>query len=85
MPDDARLVEAEILIDSYGADSTLVALAQFASPACRVEPQLLRRLRLACVPDGDVSIEQELWHSELIDARGSTITFAQRAQGDVGV
>ena len=74
---DDRLIESEILVDSYGADSALVALAELASPACRIEPQLLRRLRLACLPEADVSIEQELWQSELINARGKTITFRQ--------
>ena len=67
---DDRLLESEILVDSYGAGSALVALAELASPACRIEPQLLRRLRLACLPEADVSIEQELWQSELINARG---------------
>ena len=74
---DDRLLESEILVDSYGAGSELLALAELASPACRIEPQLLRRLRLACLPEADVSIEQELWHSELIDGRGKTITFRE--------
>ena len=74
---DDRLLESEILVDSYGADSALVALAELASPACRIEPQLLRRLRLACLPEADVSIEQELWQSELINGRGKTITFRE--------
>jgi hypothetical protein len=39
--------------------------------------QLLRRLRLACLSEADVSIEQELWQSELINARGKTITFRE--------
>jgi hypothetical protein len=69
--------DSEILVDSYGADSPLIRLAQFASPACRVEPQLLRQLRLACVLDADVSVEQELWHSELVNERGKTITFRE--------
>ena len=70
--------EADLLIDSYGSDSTFVRLAELASPACRIEPQLLRHLRLACVPEADVSVEQELWHSELVNSRGSTITFKPR-------
>jgi hypothetical protein len=71
----AHIAEASILVDSYGSDSLLVKLAQLASPACRIEPQLLRQLRLECVPEADVSVEQELWHSELVDSRGATITF----------
>jgi len=69
--------ESEILVDSYGAASPLIRLAQLASPACRIEPQLLRHLRLDCVPDADVSVEQELWHSELVNERGKTITFRE--------
>lgn len=69
------LAEARLLVDSYGASSPLVRLAQLAAPACRIEPQLLRQLRLTCVPDADVSVEQELWHSELVNTRGKSITF----------
>ena len=69
--------ESEILVDAYGAGSPLIQLAQLASPACRIEPQLLRVLRLDCVPDADVSVEQELWHSELVNERGKTITFRE--------
>lgn len=69
--------ESKILVDSYGRDSPLIRLAQLASPACRIEPQLLRQLRLECVPDADVSVEQELWHSELVNERGKTITFRE--------
>ena len=76
MADDC-LLESEILVDSYGAGSALVALAELASPACRIEPQLLRRLRLTCLPEADVSIEQELWQSELINGRGKTINFRE--------
>jgi hypothetical protein len=75
MSDAAHMVEVDLLIDSYGRESALVRLAELASPACRIEPQLLRHLRLACVPDADVSVEQELWHSELVNSRGTTITF----------
>jgi hypothetical protein len=77
MADVDRLVEAEILVDSYGAGSALAALAELAAPACRIEPQLLRRLRIACVPGADVSVEQELWQSELVNSRGATITFRE--------
>jgi hypothetical protein len=69
--------ESKILVDSYGADGPLIRLAQLASPACRIEPQLLRQLRFECVPDADVSVEQELWHSELVNERGKTITFRE--------
>lgn len=75
MPDAERMQAAEELVDSYGPDGPLVRLAAFASPACRVEPQLLRRLRFSCVPDADVGVEQELWFSELVASRGREITF----------
>lgn len=75
MADGGRFVEAAILVDSYGTGSALVALAELAAPACRIEPQLLRQLRLACLPGADVSVEQELWQSELVNSRGTTITF----------
>jgi hypothetical protein len=66
----------EALVDSYVATSPwMVRLAELAAPACRAEPQLLRRLRLACVPEADVSVEQELWSSELVNERGNAITF----------
>src|SRR5689334_2658069 len=70
-------VESEILVASYGADTPLIRLAQLAAPASRVEPQLLRQLRFECGPEADVSIEQELWHSELVSERGKTITFRE--------
>jgi hypothetical protein len=75
MSDSPQVEEARLLVDSYGPSSLLVRLAQLASPACRIEPQLLRHLRLECVPEADVSVEQELWHSELVNSRGATISF----------
>ena len=75
MNNNAESMKTELLIDSYGPSSALVRLAQLASPACRIEPQLLRHLRLACVPDANVSVEQQLWHSEFVGSRGQTITF----------
>ena len=77
MNDAERRLESEILVDSYGPTSPLVALAELAAPACRIEPQLLRQLRTACVPEADVSVEQELWNSELVNSRGKTITFRE--------
>lgn len=76
MLDDGSIAEAALLVDSFGPTSPLVRLARLASPACRVEPQLLRRLRLDCVPEADVSVEQELWFSDLVASRGQAITFS---------
>jgi hypothetical protein len=75
MSSDVEALEARVLIDSYGESSAMIRLAQLASPGCRIEPQMLRHLRLACVPDAGVTDEQQLWHSELIDSRGENITF----------
>ncbi len=79
MTDLALIAEAEALVALHGDDSPLVRLATLASPACRVEPELLRRLRRRCVPDADVSVEQELWFSELVASRGPVITFTPAA------
>ena len=48
-----------------------VALATLASLAVRVEPQLLRRLRVTLLPDADVGTEADLWFSALVESRGA--------------
>lgn len=80
MADTDQLASFKALIDSYVVTSELmVRLAELAAPACRIEPQLLRQLRLFCVPEADVSVEQELWHSELVNERDETITLRDGA------
>jgi type VI secretion system protein ImpC len=44
-------------------------LAELASIAVRIEPQLLRRLRLELLPHADASAEADLWFSELVESR----------------
>ncbi|WNG17697.1 ATP-binding protein [Cystobacter fuscus] len=43
-----------------------VRLAQCASLAARVEPELLRRLRIEIIPEVDASAEADLWFSPLV-------------------
>jgi uncharacterized Zn-binding protein involved in type VI secretion len=60
-----------------GDVSTLAALL---SPASRVEPELLRAIRLACLPELPVEAEHELWFDHIVDARSdAAITFAPEA------
>jgi hypothetical protein len=49
----------------------VVALATLASVAVRIEPHLLRRLRLELLPDTDVGVEADLWFSPLVESRGA--------------
>ena len=72
--DDIR--SATVTIDSYGRDSALVRLAELLSPASRIGPELIRWIRVFCVPEADVSVEQELWFSDLVRSRGDEMLFA---------
>jgi hypothetical protein len=47
-----------------------VQLAVVLSPATRIEPELLRSMRLAVLPRLDVSAESELWFADWIGVRG---------------
>jgi serine/threonine-protein kinase len=47
-----------------------VELATYASPAVRVEPELLRTLRLGLLPASGSQTEADLWFSPLVRARG---------------
>jgi tetratricopeptide (TPR) repeat protein len=49
----------------------VVRLAQMASLAVRIEPHLLRQLRIDCVPEADVGAEADLWFSDLVESRGA--------------
>ena len=49
----------------------VVRLAQVASLAVRVEPHLLRRLRIELHPDIDVGAEADLWFSDLVESAGA--------------
>ena len=52
------------------ASPTLVDLASRASLAARVEPALLRALRLELQPALDAGVEGDLWFSPLVHTRG---------------
>lgn len=54
----------------YKRNPEAVQLAKLASLAVRVEPHLLRRLRLELLPDADVGIEADLWFGPLVESRG---------------
>jgi isoamylase len=45
-------------------------LAVLAALAVRLEPELLRALRLRCLPRRDASAEADLWWSDIMSARG---------------
>jgi hypothetical protein len=49
---------------------TAADLARFASLAVKIEPELLRTLRLALLPGADVSAESDLWFSEIVETQG---------------
>jgi len=77
-----KLQDANAILDAYPATSSLVRLAELLSPAALIEPELLRHIRLDCVPEAPVDVEQLLWFSELIRSRGHqgiTFTNAVRA------
>jgi isoamylase len=46
-------------------------LAVLAALAARLEPELLRALRLRCLPRLDASAEADLWWSDIMSARGA--------------
>jgi isoamylase len=46
-------------------------LAVLAALAVRLEPELLRALRLRCLPRLDASAEADLWWSDIMSARGA--------------
>ena len=50
-------------------DPNVVALAAPASLAVRIEPQLLRKLRLDLFPSLDAGTEADLWFSRLVETR----------------
>jgi hypothetical protein len=73
-----RLGEASKLVERIARERPdLVELAEVASFAVRIDPVLLRRLRLRFFPRSAASLEADLWHSELVHVRspdGFTLT-----------
>jgi hypothetical protein len=51
----------------------VAALARLAALAARVEPELVRRLRLVWLPGADASTEADLWFGRLVSARGPDV------------
>ncbi len=45
-------------------------LAALVSPAPRIEPELLRAIRLAAAPEVDAGCEADLWFGPLVESRG---------------
>ena len=45
-------------------------LAALVSPAPRIEPELLRAIRLAAAPEVDAGCEADLWFGPLVETRG---------------
>jgi type VI secretion system protein ImpC len=59
-------------------DAPTVALAEAVSLAVRVEPELLRKMRLELFPATNAGLEADLWFSPLIESRAqSGIVFQQ--------
>lgn len=52
-----------------------VRLARLASLAVRIEPALIRELRVELLPDVDVGAEADLWFSPLVESRGTSIVL----------
>ncbi|HSF38696.1 MAG TPA: AAA family ATPase [Thermoanaerobaculia bacterium] len=71
-------MSAEELLDDLETESpALVRLAEAVSLAALVDPPLLRRARLALVPEADAGLEADLWLSPLVQTRGPQgIVFA---------
>jgi hypothetical protein len=47
----------------------VLALAEAVSPAVRIEPQLLRKMRLDILPAANAGTEADLWFSEMVETR----------------
>ncbi len=54
-----------------GTCPAALTLARFVAPAVRIEPELLRAMRLAVLPGEGLWIEAELWFSRLVRSRSA--------------
>jgi hypothetical protein len=64
-------VDAEQVLRTAGRRSPgLVTLALLLSPAVRIEPELIRAVRLELLPKLPAAAEGDLWFSALVSARG---------------
>ena len=68
---------ADTLNDFQISDPDAVRLARCASLAVRIEPGLLRHLRLKLLPQADVGTEADLWFSPLVESRGRNAIVLQ--------
>jgi small subunit ribosomal protein S1 len=64
-------------VSDYLISDDVRRLATRVSIASRIEPELLRAVRLRLLPDVDVSAESDLWFSDLVEAR-STLRIVLR-------
>lgn len=62
---------AELLRRYEKTDPCAVRLATLVSPAVRIGPGLLRRVRLALAPGVDAGAESDLWFSPLVGSRSA--------------
>ena len=72
----ARRVAAAILAREEEANPAVVELATLLSLSSRIEPELLRAVRLVAAPQLHAGVEGDLWFSPLVASRGPDgITF----------
>jgi type VI secretion system protein ImpB len=67
------MIDAEYAVRALERRGTGIAnLAAGISLAVRIEPQLLRAMRLAVAPSADAGDEADLWFSDIVDTRAPT-------------
>lgn len=67
----ATLAAARMLVEEVTREQPqVVALARLTSFAVRVDPPLLRRLRLELLPESSPALEADLWNGSLVTFRG---------------
>jgi PLD-like domain len=77
-------LDAQSLIDDLAAiDGNAVQLATAVSLASRIEPELLRAVRLGMLVAADASAEADLWLSPLMSSRSALFAVMRPAVADV--
>jgi len=61
-----KRIESRHIDLEKNVSSDVIRLARLASLAARIEPELLRKLRLKILPEADAGTEADLWFSPLI-------------------
>ena len=64
-------------------DSDAVRLARLTSLAVRIQPHLLRRLRLEFLPEVDVGTEADVWLARSVESRGAEAIVLDPYAADV--